>query len=166
MSEPKRAHTKSDNKHRQEYDKGVVRDAVKAAGLLNSEPTKAEMRKQAYRDLGPRGHRGSSDARQSAAQALMRAVREGHRLPKGDHEGLMRIYKEAAEKRGSLQKDYDSNYEEYKKEKHKAFAGAAANNRDDKSGYDRLMEHHKAAGSGKSTPQRFLYKKVKDPVKK
>ena len=168
MSEPKRAHTKSDNKHRQEYDKTTARDALAAAAILNSEPTEAKMRKQAYEDLSV-GSEETTSVRSKAARKLVRAIRNGQRLPKGEHEGLMRIYADAADRKEQEREDHYDSDDLYWREANSSVGygperRAIRRGRDLSSKHDR--EHQKSVKGGKPAPQRFLYKKVKDPVKK
>ena len=131
-----------------------------AAKILDSGGSHSKTRRQAFIDLGPDAKRG----RAKAAALLLEGIRKGFRLPKGEHEGMLRAYKEAGELRDD---EYEESQESYRKysameAEGKPFAGFAGRNNQ-----DIIKRKYKAkAVSGPSAPQRFLYKKVKDPVKK
>jgi hypothetical protein len=142
--------------------------------VLDSEPTKAAMRKQAYQDLT--GGR-TTKARQLAAQKLMRAVLKGAKLPAGDHVGLMEVYKEAYDRSEKLDSELRGSREKTERERleieergldstHNVHMYGRGQGRRKKIRKANLNEHQARADSPKNAPQRFLYKKVKDPVKK
>ena len=165
MSEPKRARTRDDD---------VLRQAKAAARVLDSEPTKAAMRKQAYQDLT--GGK-TTKARQLAAGKFLRAIRKGARLPEGDHVGLMEVYKEAHDRSAKLDSELRGSRQKTERERleieergldstHNVHMYLRGQGRRKKIRKANLDEHQATADSPKNPPKRFLYKKVKDPVKK
>ena len=165
MSEPKRARTKDD---------AILRQAKAAARILNSEPTEAKMRKQAYQDLT--GGK-TTEARQRAAHKFLRAIRKGVRLPEGDHVGLMEVYKEANDRAGKLDSELRGSRQKTEGERreieergldstHNVHMYLREQGRGKKIRKANLDKHEATADSPKNPPKRFLYKTVKDPVKK